>query len=136
MMAKIFSAYALILLGCSTIQAFAPSQSRPQHATSTQQGAVEEVASAIQQGSDMLQHASVVGPFAGILEGHHPAQFDHDGGIMMTEHLDHHELKPGKGFIPPSPMKEVAAASGVLVPMIAASEEKKHGRPVPVCYMD
>lgn len=136
MMTKILSTSTVVLLGCTATHAFAPNHGRPQHATSsTQQGAVEEVASAIQQSSDILQHASVVGPFAGILEGHHPAQFDQEG-IMMTEHLEPHPLKPGSGFVPPSPMKEVAAASGVVVPMVAAAEEKKRGKPVPVCYMD
>eukprot|EP00539_Tryblionella_compressa_P019019 CAMPEP_0178871804 /NCGR_PEP_ID=MMETSP0747-20121128/7795_1 /TAXON_ID=913974 /ORGANISM="Nitzschia punctata, Strain CCMP561" /LENGTH=115 /DNA_ID=CAMNT_0020538995 /DNA_START=9 /DNA_END=357 /DNA_ORIENTATION=- len=83
-----------------------------------------------------LQHGAVVGPFSGLLEGHHPAQFDTDGGIMMTEHLDEPNLKPGKGFIPPSPMKEAAANASVLAVSAAALHEKKRSRPVPVCYMD
>lgn len=135
MMSKVSA--LVVLLGCTATQAFAPHQHRPQSSpSSTQKGAMEEVASAIQQSSDMLYHASVVGPFSGILEGHHPAQFDPDGGIMMTEHLEHHELKPGKGFIPPSPMKDAAAGAVALMPSAAVLQEKERGRPLPVCYMD
>jgi hypothetical protein len=127
---------SLCLALVATVTAFAPHQHPPSKPSTTQQNAVEEVASAIQQSSDMFHHASVVGPFSDILQGHHPAQFDDDGGIMMTEHLDDPVLKPGKGFVPPSPMKDAAAAAMLVVPAAAIVEEKTHRRPVPVYYMD
>jgi hypothetical protein len=121
--------------------------------TTTQQNAVAEFATAIQEQSNnmmLYEHASVVvGPFSDILEGHHPAQFDNDGGIMMTERIDDPVLlKHGMGasFVPPSPMKEAneaaaaataaAMAKGWIVPTAVIFQEKSLGRPVPVYYMD
>eukprot|EP00539_Tryblionella_compressa_P021991 CAMPEP_0178884732 /NCGR_PEP_ID=MMETSP0747-20121128/14934_1 /TAXON_ID=913974 /ORGANISM="Nitzschia punctata, Strain CCMP561" /LENGTH=130 /DNA_ID=CAMNT_0020553273 /DNA_START=9 /DNA_END=401 /DNA_ORIENTATION=+ len=130
-MTKILSTTALIaFFGAAT--AFSPAHH--QRASSSLPAVEELASSAMQQSSEL--HGAVVGPFSGLLEGHHPAQFDTDGGIMMTEHLDEPNLKPGKGFIPPSPMKEAAANASVLAVSAAALHEKKRSRPVPVCYMD
>ncbi|KAG7340320.1 hypothetical protein IV203_023863 [Nitzschia inconspicua] len=126
----------LALVATSTTTAFAPNRSHSSKVGSTQQNAVEEVASAFQQSQDMFHHMGVVGPFSDILQGHHPAQFDQDGGIMMTEHLEDPVLKPGRGFVPPTPMKDATKAAAMIIPAAVILEEKKHGRPVPVYYMD
>lgn len=131
---KILSTFALtVTIMATSVTAFAPSARNAATARKTERNAIEEMASAMQHSGDLLYHHGVVGPFSEILQGHHPAQFDDDGGIMMTEHLEDPILmKPGKGFVPPSPMK----AAAVAVPSAAMVQEKSRGRPVPVCYMD
>jgi hypothetical protein len=135
-MTKILTFLTTVLCCILSATAFSPNVNNPNHATSTSSlPAVEEMAStAMQHGSDMIHHG-VVGPFSRILEGHHPAQFDSDG-IMMTEHVDHHNMK---GFVPPSPMQEAALELAVIptVASEAAINDIKHRRhPLPVYYMD
>jgi hypothetical protein len=121
------SALCIVALAAMSTDAFSPSANNQRQHSSL--SGVEEVASAaMQHGNDMIQHG-VVGPFSCILEGHHPAQFDGDGGIMMTEHLEEPRLQPGRGFVPPSPMRAAVTAA-------AAASVTGRKRPVPVYYMD